>query len=103
MQDLFIRFVFGKKRAEDTLSLWEGSSVTIDGSGRVKSGKEEQQQPREEELEEDGSTLGPVRIVHKEHESISAFCINQVSTNCHLKHNCRHQVELLKNFYLFSG
>jgi len=76
VQNLFIRFVFGRKRAEDTLSLWEGNSVTIDGTGRVKGGKEE----KDEESEDDGSVLGPVRIVHKEHESISAFCINQVRT-----------------------
>lgn len=74
MQDLFIRFVFGKRRVDDTISLWEGNSVTIDGSGRVKSGKYE----ADDESEDDGSVAGPVRIVHKEHESISAFCINQV-------------------------
>jgi hypothetical protein len=82
VQDYFIRFVFGRKRAEDTMSLWEMSMEarmkTSDrgdgtGTGSVAGGDED---------DEDGggscNTIGPVRIVHKEHESISAFCVNQV-------------------------
>ena len=40
--------------------------------GRIK--KENQ---GEEADEDDSTPIGPVRIVHKEHESISAFCVNQ--------------------------
>ena len=52
-----------------SLSLWETSL-----DGRTK-GKDERD--GENESEDDNSPIGPVRIVHKEHESISAFCINQ--------------------------
>lgn len=69
MQDYFVRFIFGKKRAEDTLSLWETS---IDSRSLKKDGKDE------EEEDDEPIPMGPVRIVHKEHESISSFCVNQV-------------------------
>jgi hypothetical protein len=72
VQDYFIRFVFGKKRAEDAMSLWE-----VNMNERLKTGEREAGGEGEEE-EEETSAIGPVRIVHKEHESISSFCVNQV-------------------------
>lgn len=35
----------------------------------------------EEEEDQASNAIGPVRIVHKEHESISAFCVNQVNNS----------------------
>ena len=68
VQDYFVRFVFGKRRPEDTTSLWEMSvDARLMNKGDTNEDDEEEQMP-----------IGPVRIVHKEHESISAFCINQV-------------------------
>jgi hypothetical protein len=73
VQDLFIRFIFGKKRPDDTmsLSLWETSMDTKTRGKDEKDG--------ENDSEDGSSPIGPVRIVHKEHESISAFCINQAN------------------------
>lgn len=70
VQNYFIRFVFGKKRPDDTFSIFGDISYEPrtmkkdDGTG--------------EESEDECVPSGPVRIVHKEHESISAFCLNQV-------------------------
>jgi WD40 repeat protein len=72
VQDMFIRFVFGKKRSDDTMSLWEYS---LDG----RTTKTREEKDGENESEDDNPPVGPVRIVHKEHESISAFCINQAN------------------------
>jgi hypothetical protein len=75
VQDYFIRFVFGKKRSEDAMSLWEMSTdnrtMNKNENNKVGDG--------EESTEDEPVAIGPVRIVHKEHESISAFCVNQVS------------------------
>ena len=72
VQDIFVRFVFGKKRAEDTISLWESSIDMRTKAKDVRDGGE-----NESEIEE-SNTLAPIRIVHKDHESISAFCVNSV-------------------------
>ncbi|OXA37046.1 DmX-like protein 2 [Folsomia candida] len=74
VQDYFIRFVFGKKRAEDTMSLWEMSM-----EARMKTSDRGEGAGEEEEEDQASNAIGPVRIVHKEHESISAFCVNQSS------------------------
>lgn len=67
VQDIFIRAVFGKRRSVsstmDTPSVADGGKVG----------------------EDKGSDAGaplpePVRIIHKEQDSISAFCLNQVTT-----------------------
>ncbi|ODM97221.1 DmX-like protein 2 [Orchesella cincta] len=71
VQNYFIRFVFGKKRPEDTFSLF--GDMTYDG--RVT--KKEEGTGTGEESEDECIPAGPVRIVHKDHESISAFCLNQ--------------------------
>lgn len=76
VQNYFIRFVFGKRRPEDTVSLWEMSVDTrMKPQERSGGGGGEGE---EEEEDSTSTTIGPIRIVHKEHESISAFCVNQV-------------------------
>lgn len=67
MQDIFIRAVFGKRKSVsstlDTPSVTDGGKVAEDKGSDA------------------GTSLPePVRIIHKEQDSISAFCINQVST-----------------------
>lgn len=66
VQDIFIRAVFGKRRSVsstvDTPSATDGGKVTEDKGSDV------------------GTSLPePVRIIHKEQDSISAFCLNQVT------------------------
>jgi hypothetical protein len=70
VQDIFIRAVFGKRRSVsstmDTPSATEGGKVTEDKGSDT------------------GTSLPePVRIIHKEQDSISAFCLNQV-TDCYV-------------------
>lgn len=67
VQDIFIRCVFGKKRSVSTV---------LDGPSYDNTKGEER--PDSSNLPE------PVRIIHKEQDSISAFCLNQVS----LYHTC---------------
>ena len=67
VQDIFIRAVFGKRKSVsstmDTPSVADGGKVTEDKGSDA------------------GTTLPePVRIIHKEQDSISAFCLNQVTT-----------------------
>ncbi|XP_055842018.1 dmX-like protein 2 isoform X1 [Episyrphus balteatus] len=67
VQDIFIRAVFGKKRSKD----WEASSNNCsrpDSNGDVDSNSEHL-----------GPQHEPIRIIHKDQESISAFCINNAS------------------------
>jgi hypothetical protein len=69
VQDIFIRAVFGKRRsmssAMDTPSATDG----------IKMG--------EDKGSDSGTSLPePVRIIHKEQDSISAFCLNQVTKLC---------------------
>lgn len=60
VQDLFIRYIFGKQQRIGGPSVIAEYDVSP-GSGPVHNLPE------------------PVRIIHKEQESISAFCLNQVS------------------------
>jgi len=69
VQNYFIRFVFGKKRPEDTFSLF--GDVTYERTTKREEGTGE-------DSEDECIPAGPVRIIHKDHESISAFCLNQV-------------------------
>lgn len=59
VRDIFIRAVFGKRRSV-SCALEDGSPITAEGEGPV---------PSE-----------PVRIIHKEQDSIAAFSLNQVRT-----------------------
>ncbi|XP_023723664.1 dmX-like protein 2 isoform X1 [Cryptotermes secundus] len=66
VQDIFIRAVFGKRRSMsstmDTPSATDGMKMTEDKGS------------------DSGTSLPePVRIIHKEQDSISAFCLNQVN------------------------
>lgn len=65
VQDIFIRAVFGKRRTVmstmDT-PVTDGIKITEDKGS------------------DSGTSLPePVRIIHKEQDSISAFCLNQVT------------------------
>ncbi|XP_077255779.1 rabconnectin-3 alpha isoform X4 [Temnothorax americanus] len=70
VQDIFIRAVFGKRRSMSTI-LESGQSV-VDGVHRGTG---------EDKGSDSGTTSlpEPVRIIHKEQDSISAFCLNQVN------------------------
>lgn len=68
MQEIFIRAVFGKRRSlTSLLDPSGGDGLTRGGSG-------------EDKGSDSGTTSlpEPVRIIHKEQDSISAFCLNQV-------------------------
>ncbi|XP_075227186.1 rabconnectin-3 alpha isoform X2 [Lycorma delicatula] len=62
VQDLFIRCVFGKRKTGSVLD-----TVSIVGDNEKPSTDPAQNLPE------------PVRIIHKEQDSISAFCLNQVN------------------------
>jgi hypothetical protein len=66
VQEIFIRAVFGKRKSVsstmDTPSVTDGGKVTEDKG-----------------LDAGTSLPEPVRIIHKEQDSISAFCLNQVN------------------------
>lgn len=64
VQDVFIRSIFGKQQR-----MFGGSILTSDRN--------------DDSIHENGTSHNlpePVRIIHKEQESISAFCLNQVVT-----------------------
>ncbi|XP_046412753.1 dmX-like protein 2 isoform X1 [Neodiprion fabricii] len=69
VQDIFIRAVFGKRRSLS--SVIENSHSAIDGMSRG-TGEDKGSDSSTNSLPE------PVRIIHKEQDSISAFCLNQV-------------------------
>lgn len=60
VRDVFIRSVFGKRRSV-SCTLDDGSPITADGTA------------------ENPALSEPVRIIHKEQDSIAAFSLNQVS------------------------
>lgn len=78
VQDIFIRSVFGKRRSLSALldSNQSGVDNLNRGSGTG-----------EDKGSDSGTTSlpEPVRIIHKEQDSISAFCLNQVR-NLFTKH-----------------
>ncbi|XP_011258519.2 dmX-like protein 2 isoform X5 [Camponotus floridanus] len=70
VQDIFIRAVFGKRRSLSTIL--ESNQSVVDGVHRGTG---------EDKGSDSGTTSlpEPVRIIHKEQDSISAFCLNQVN------------------------
>ena len=67
VQDIFIRAVFGKRRSlSSILETNSGAENVTKGSGGEGSDSGTNSLPE------------PVRIIHKEQDSISAFCLNQV-------------------------
>lgn len=62
VQDIFIRCVFGKKRSMSTVL--DGPSYDTMKSG--------------DDRPDTSCMPEPVRIIHKEQDSIAAFCLNQV-------------------------
>jgi hypothetical protein len=69
VQDIFIRAVFGKRRSLSTIL--ESNQSVVDSIHRGTG---------EDKGSDSGTTSlpEPVRIIHKEQDSISAFCLNQV-------------------------
>ncbi|XP_066592575.1 dmX-like protein 2 [Prorops nasuta] len=70
VQDIFIRAVFGKRRS--LTSVLESNQTAVDSLNRA-SGEDKGSDSGTTSLPE------PVRIIHKEQDSISAFCLNQVN------------------------
>ncbi|XP_014484134.1 PREDICTED: dmX-like protein 2 [Dinoponera quadriceps] len=70
VQDIFIRAVFGKRRSLS--SILESTQTVMDNVHRGTG---------EDKGSDSGTTSlpEPVRIIHKEQDSISAFCLNQVN------------------------
>ncbi|KAL3222204.1 hypothetical protein MRX96_050064 [Rhipicephalus microplus] len=78
VQDLFIRYIFSHKVVP-----------LPDTQGQAQATKGQTQPPKEgptttpggegDDRSIDGGVLDPVRIIHKDQESISAFCISQVN------------------------
>lgn len=92
MQDIFIRAVFGKRRSLS--SLLDNNQTVTDSATRGTGGGGEDK----------GSDSGtaslpePVRIIHKEQDSISAFCLNQVCIYCLQK---KYFVIIFKRFFCY--
>lgn len=82
VQDIFIRCVFGKKRSLSTL-LDVGYHHVNDGSPALRGGGNASEENKgATTVDSSGNPLPePVRIIHKEQDSISAFCLNQVNWN----------------------
>ncbi|KAK3861276.1 hypothetical protein Pcinc_032726 [Petrolisthes cinctipes] len=94
VQDVFVRYIFARKRPlpdppqpsdhgeDNTSELGEGG---MDGSGTGEGGSEAGVESHQEASEHGGPTsetlhsLEPVRIIHKEQDSITSFCINKVN------------------------
>ncbi|XP_053977802.1 dmX-like protein 2 isoform X7 [Hylaeus volcanicus] len=71
VQDIFIRAVFGKRRSLS--SILESNQTAIDNLNRGTTAEDKGSDSGTTSLPE------PVRIIHKEQDSISAFCLNQVN------------------------
>ncbi|XP_076665130.1 rabconnectin-3 alpha isoform X3 [Andrena cerasifolii] len=71
VQDIFIRAVFGKRRSLS--SILENNQTAIDNLNRGTTAEDKGSDSGTTSLPE------PVRIIHKEQDSISAFCLNQVN------------------------
>jgi hypothetical protein len=72
VQDTFIRAVFGKRRSLTQVLASEPTPSTAELTAPI----------HHPALPE------PVRIIHKEQDSISAFCINEVTLSNILKKEC---------------
>lgn len=78
VQEIFIRCVFGKKRSMSTLL--DGGHHVNDGSPALRGGGNSSEDNKGTTVDHAGNPLPePVRIIHKEQDSISAFCLNQVN------------------------
>ncbi|KAK3918101.1 DmX-like protein 2, partial [Frankliniella fusca] len=79
VQEIFIRCVFGKKRSMSTLL--DGGHHISDGSPALRGGGNSSDDNKgATTVDSAGNPLPePVRIIHKEQDSISAFCLNQVN------------------------
>ena len=83
VQEIFIRCVFGKKRSMSTLL--DGGHHVNDGSPALRGGGNSSEDNKGTTVDHAGNPLPePVRIIHKEQDSISAFCLNQVWTFNHV-------------------
>jgi hypothetical protein len=71
IQDIFIRAVFGKRRS--LCSILDTNHNGGDNNTRGTNSAEDKGSDSGTSLPE------PVRIIHKEQDSISAFCLNQVN------------------------
>ncbi|XP_068622766.1 dmX-like protein 2 [Battus philenor] len=70
VQDIFIRAVFSRRRAQ-SLSVEAANATAGAGAGEARAGCVPQQRA-------DDDMHSPVRIIHKEQDSIAAFCLNRV-------------------------
>ncbi|CAG0879339.1 unnamed protein product [Cyprideis torosa] len=78
VQDIFIRYIFSSRRRAMSVS---SSIVAVRDDTAIDSGVMENttvQSTLKQPLTE-SSLLAPVKIIHKEQDSVSAFCINQVT------------------------
>lgn len=77
VQDIFIRAIFGKRKSmsttEETVNIISPSNSVVDGGISATAGGEGIANTQAANVSD------PVRIIHKDQESISAFCTN--STN----------------------
>ncbi|GAB0086325.1 dmX-like protein 2 [Sergentomyia squamirostris] len=80
VQDIFIRAVFGKRRSMTTIveapapTASSASSIVAAGTDTPVGGCASGEETRNIHVPE------PVRIIHKDQESISAFCLNMINT-----------------------
>uniref|UniRef100_A0A0P4VQG0 Uncharacterized protein n=1 Tax=Scylla olivacea TaxID=85551 RepID=A0A0P4VQG0_SCYOL len=103
VQDVFVRYIFGRKRPiqdPPTIQSDHDDAVSdlcdgLDGSGTADGGSEGGGESHQDHSEGGGTTsdgaattpapppapptLEPVRIIHKDQDSITAFCINKVN------------------------
>ena len=71
VQDIFIRAVFGKRRSLSVMAETNIGTESITKGSTTGEGSDSGT----------NSLPEPVRIIHKEQDSISAFCLNQVRTS----------------------
>ncbi|KAJ0175201.1 hypothetical protein K1T71_009342 [Dendrolimus kikuchii] len=90
VQDLFIRAVFSRRRAQ---------SITAENAGGDARGSCITNQQRLKELE----LQNPVRIIHKEQDSIAAFCLNKVGGSLLAVATAREVQEMDVSLLLRSG
>ncbi|XP_068239086.1 dmX-like protein 2 isoform X2 [Palaemon carinicauda] len=93
VQDIFVRYIFGRKRpapepahysdhVDDAMSDVDGLEGSGTGEGGSEMGGESHHEPSEHggpSSETAVQSLEPVRIIHKEQDSITSFCINKVN------------------------
>ncbi|XP_071522289.1 dmX-like protein 2 [Panulirus ornatus] len=94
VQDVFVRYIFGRKRpapepaqysdhGDDTMSeVGDAADGSGTGEGGSEMGAENQHEPSEHggpPSETAVQSLEPVRIIHKEQDSVTAYCINKVN------------------------